>query len=495
MFELLLSSGMKRGSMATWTKMKTEGIPTGINSAATATWKTDIYFAGGLVSGAPSASLYKYSVTANQFIKLKDMPAPLSGAKAIMGDGKLYVWGGYNGTIYTSIFYIYTIATDTWTVGSIPGVANTRPGSVNAIMTNIGLDIYILGGDHGDATENGTSKFVKYNPLTNTWTALADFPNAISGGCAKVYNELIYVAYGNYNSGADNQAAIVSYDPVANTWTTVVNDIVTIDGPKLNPCSAMVGTKIHYWGGNPDSEDVIIFDPFDKSVVKGGTVPEELRGYGNSGFMARGKFYSLGPTPGAEFWTYDGYFGKAMPGLSVVPFQEFGTSAEITALLVGRSNFGTDLYPAFNWYLIRLTNGNWIVPQKPLRRATRYGDIASVNSEISKTIAGASWRISNPTDGTLNTINNWAILFSRIEGTTLPVQPTLGPKLANFSPQNDGFVPYSYAWSGIEVDANTQRTMGGSSWGGVGAANKNPQGTDTADLRPLFKYVSGEIGW
>lgn len=490
MFELMLGSITSKALGALWSKKVAANIPGDLSAAASATWKSDIYFAGGYNSiTGETATLYRYSITTDSFVRLKDMPQALRLATAVMGDGKLYVWGGYNGTTYVSVFYVYTITTDTWATLAQPPVVADRPGSAGTMMTNIGTDIYLLGGSGGAVSGNGTGNFIKYVPSTNTWTKLATFPNAIVNGNIVAYNNKLYVTFGNFNNGAGIQREMQVYDPPTNTWTKLLDDTTTIDGIRVGSNASVFGNKIHYFGGGGSGTTSLIYSPEDNQLTKGGQVPLELRQGNRGGSLLRNKFYTL---LNDTLWCYDPYYDKPKPDYVVIPFQEFYTASEFSsAFNVPGSSGSTMPDQGLNWLLIRYNNETWILPEKPIVRSSDFNSVKSYITGRTLSSNGYNYKLMGtvtPDDASTKQYGN---LFGRVSATYTPVV-SYG-KMAKLSNITLGFVPASFEWTNKPSGSTEQVTIGGSG----PAALVIPQFTTNAkcDLRPFIQVLSENFPW
>ena len=77
--------------------------------------------------------------------------------------------------------------------------------------------VYAVGGKVGRSRVNTVHK---YNPATNSWSAVAPMPTARSLVNAVVLNECLY-AVGGRLQDASCTAVVERYDPVADSWTTM----------------------------------------------------------------------------------------------------------------------------------------------------------------------------------------------------------------------------------------------------------------------------------
>lgn len=491
---LLATSGIATPPVTVWTKLSATGAPVGISDQAVATYKNDMYFVGGYdnVAAKEIASLYKFTPATNTFTKLADMPVAMRLHRCVMGVGKLYVWGGYDGNNYTSRFYIYTISSNTWATGTMPAAAN-RPGCAIAMMVNIGLDIYILGGANGDAPTAGTTNVVKYNPVANTWTTLPAMPGLVNNGSACVQDDKIFVAYGNNTNGTITNKSITCYDPITNAWTTKIADITTSYGSRTGAKAALFGDEIFYWGGQSASLKMAKYNPSTNTFTDNiGTIPTQANQFSN-GFKAKEKFYTIGSVTGTELWVYDPYAGKPKPSLVVIPFQEYMTASEFNTAGALSSN-GTATYEGMNWVLLRFNNETWLLPQKPLRtNCPLDSSYAYSPSGTSKMILGVSMTWYGPANTTITAGEPWTELFSRVSKSF-----TFGSisKIAQWDSATLGFgagANASYEWTRLANGAYDTWARGGSDPGAQGTTLNSTNGR--ANIRPLIKITSTNFPW
>ena len=90
------------------------------SAAGAAVWEGKIYSFGGSIDGTQfSNKLSVFDPVEETWTTLADMPLSLE-TKGEIVDGKLYVFGGYNGSVSDQVLK-YDIATDTWTfIGLMP---------------------------------------------------------------------------------------------------------------------------------------------------------------------------------------------------------------------------------------------------------------------------------------------------------------------------------------------------------------------------------------
>ena len=81
-----------------------------------------IYIFGGrtnTASGTETATVLRYSVSANTWTAMAPMPVAVAGSAAALGaDGKIYVVGGVSGGVTTNVVQVYDPAANSWTIST-----------------------------------------------------------------------------------------------------------------------------------------------------------------------------------------------------------------------------------------------------------------------------------------------------------------------------------------------------------------------------------------
>lgn len=171
----------------------------------------------------------------NSWTTRTPMPQAISGIKAAVANGKIYVMAA-------DVNYEYDPATDNWTVKT--PMPTARHGFGIAVCQD---KIYVIGG------ENGTYGYVNYlstnevyDPLTDTWETKKPMPTSRHQLEANVVNGRIYLIGGvtdNYRSIHTSVNEV--YDPATDSWTTKQPAPFAV----ARYASAVVDNKIYITGG------------------------------------------------------------------------------------------------------------------------------------------------------------------------------------------------------------------------------------------------------
>ncbi len=173
-----------------------------------------IYVPGGYTGSAYSSILYIYNIGLNSWTTGASVPAAVLWPVVVCSpsNNKVYVIGGYNGTAAQSTTYIYDVAGNSWTTGA--GIPVATYGSDGGLING---HIYMSGGDLGTATYN-------YNIATNGWTTTGATMAVTCRFAASGVDSSgrLWIAGGGFCSPTPSTTTRTArYDPVANNWTTV----------------------------------------------------------------------------------------------------------------------------------------------------------------------------------------------------------------------------------------------------------------------------------
>jgi hypothetical protein len=186
------------------------------------------------------------------------MPIDLYG-DACASDGTfVYCGGGYSFSSGTTlnVFNRYDPVANTWTaMASMPDTLTLMASAIYYPTTN---KIYVFGGEDGASGINTNATRI-YDITTNTWSAGANMPDVHSfaaGGYSSDTGK-IYIVSG-YNTGTVDSAQpnTWEYDPAADTW----NDL-TGSAPFPHPAGGMAFGVINgklYIAGGRDAANTII---------------------------------------------------------------------------------------------------------------------------------------------------------------------------------------------------------------------------------------------
>lgn len=178
---------------------------------------------GGAASGAPLRDLWEYDTETEEWNQLADCPcSPRYHPAFIQLEDKIFVGLGNNSSNLDD-WWEYDILTDTWTQkDDLPGPERHHP-------FYFGIDgIAYVGFGHGNNVNGNVNifnDFYQFDPATDEWTQLNDFPGeARVAGTQFDYNGKGYVLSGD----GDNHSFMPTgefweYEPETDEWTQLAS--------------------------------------------------------------------------------------------------------------------------------------------------------------------------------------------------------------------------------------------------------------------------------
>ena len=245
---------------------------------------------------APKAirSVEGYDFNAEKWIQISEMTTRRCRCGVAVVKGRVYVVGGFNGSLRVRTVDEYDPVADTWTsvasmearrstlgvavlrdciyavggfdgsmglnsaevldLSSVPSASESRrrlgacqgtyklnwksiaPMATRRSSVGVGVlggQIYAVGGYDGNSRQCLQTVEV-YEPATNVWTSVADMSARRSGAAVGILNGLLYAVGGH--DGPIVRQSVECYNPTANTWTTVA---------EMNNCRRNAGVVAH----------------------------------------------------------------------------------------------------------------------------------------------------------------------------------------------------------------------------------------------------------
>lgn len=186
-----------------------------------------------------------------KFEKIASMPdGGRSSAVSFVLDGKAYVALGRNSELLNSC-YQYNPQNDKWKeVAPFPGKAR-----VNSFAETIGNEAYVGLGYNSEIkvyNEGGTLRDLwKYNPKTNSWKQLADFPVESTNKCISfTYDNKIFIGFGFSVFGFEKD--LWMYDPQTDIWIELSQETVS---PRAGAVSCS-NSEYMYFGTGYDTHSL-----------------------------------------------------------------------------------------------------------------------------------------------------------------------------------------------------------------------------------------------
>jgi uncharacterized repeat protein (TIGR03803 family) len=284
------------GGTAPFTFKSTGTLPTGLSLGTT-----------GILSGTPTSSgTFTFTVTATDsteasasrsYTIIVGLWTPLTntapaaiGTMLLLTDGTVIAQGAgissawYKLTPDSSGSYV----NGTWS--QLASMSTPREYGGSMVLPN--GDVLFVGGEYSGssltANENNTGEI--YDPIANTWSAIAPFPQSQFGD-----GMLELLANGDVLAGYLNGPETYLYDPATNTWSTAGTKLHDDQSDEENWVKLPDGSILTYdiWSGNATGNPTAQrYLPTSNTWVDAGSVPLPLS---VSSFGSQSAFDELGP--------------------------------------------------------------------------------------------------------------------------------------------------------------------------------------------------------
>jgi N-acetylneuraminic acid mutarotase len=224
----------------------------GFTHAGCATDGTDIYFAGGYTSNMAgtgqifaSREVWKYSVAANGYSRLPDLPAARGSGQLEYLNGRLHFIAGANASrMDVSTHYVLSLANPAASWSTLAPLPNARNHAGSAVLNG---KIYYVGGQHGHDDNSTKTDVHVYNPATNGWTQLRSLPGPRSHISESTfgYNGRVFVIGGS-SSASTSLKDVLAYDPATDQWYPYTGLPTT----RVSGVAAAIGNTLYYTTGS-----------------------------------------------------------------------------------------------------------------------------------------------------------------------------------------------------------------------------------------------------
>jgi len=157
--------------------------------------KRYLYAIGGDIGAAPSDQVARFDLATNTWASLSAKPTPVSDVQGVVIGNRIYVPGGRLGSgAATDVFEAYDPQHDRWT--KLKPLPQARSGYALAVMEG---KLYLFGGWDGSAYH---PEVWQYDPDKDEWASRAPMPTARAFAAVAVVENAIYVLGGENSSGA-----------------------------------------------------------------------------------------------------------------------------------------------------------------------------------------------------------------------------------------------------------------------------------------------------
>lgn len=241
----------------TWTQIT--DLPKAITHVGTAVDGKNIYFAGGYIGETPGGQTYggqifattdvwKYNVDTKTWTAMPPLPQARGSGELALLEQKLHFFGGADiNRVDQGNHWVLSLNGGTsWT--SAAPLPNPRSHMGDTV---IGGKIYAIGGQHNvDANSVTQSSVHVWDPAQpDTWTTVASLPKARShiSSSTFVMGDRIIVVGGEIAYGSP-MSDVTEYDPVSNSWTA----LAPLPTARLSSVAGNIANQIFCTTGSPN---------------------------------------------------------------------------------------------------------------------------------------------------------------------------------------------------------------------------------------------------
>jgi N-acetylneuraminic acid mutarotase len=258
-------------------------VPLSITDAGGTAFNNKFYLAGGINPvGKTVNKFWEYDARQNHWKSLPDLPAYINHAGVVAANNKIYVVGGFDPIGIRlrwlmfadwkplKSFFIYDIATATWTKG--PDMPFARGAGGVAICDTA---IWYTGGINEQKEVAGD--FAYFSFAENKWYKLPSMPTARDHMRMELAGDKLYAISGRKDDLRKNLGAVEVFDLNTRKW----NKIQDIPTPRGGLGSIVSGKYIYTFGGESFFK---CFDEFERLDTETGkweklpSLPEARQG-------------------------------------------------------------------------------------------------------------------------------------------------------------------------------------------------------------------------
>lgn len=231
-------------------------MPVALTHAGVVADGDSIWMVGGLLGDYPdnlsTADVWRYSISRNTWTRGPSLPSARAAGGLVLLGRQLHFIGGLGSDGQSDVsthFWLDIDSGKTWNTAAPLPIPRNHLGA--AVVAG---KIYIIGGQHGrDETTQNLRDVHRYDPATNSWTAVASLPFVRShfGASTVVTPTGKILIIGGVTNGRAPLTNVTQYDPAANRWT----DIFAIPQARKAPVAFVDAGKLYVTTGSLGDHD------------------------------------------------------------------------------------------------------------------------------------------------------------------------------------------------------------------------------------------------
>ncbi len=223
-------------------------LPFQLENFATSVIDNQIYAVGGESESGVSGGIFRYTIDDAFWERLSDKPVPVTDIDASVIGNKLYLPGGkLDDRNIINDLAVYDPILDQWM--NLENLPEARSG-----YSSIAYEgrLYLFGGWDG---ENVRGTIFIYDPINNNWTVSeSELPQPIMNAGIAVANGRIFIIGGENQTGTVDSVYV--YNPSLdisdqNSWS----EVSALENPRANMAVVSLADLIYIFGGAQSSTD------------------------------------------------------------------------------------------------------------------------------------------------------------------------------------------------------------------------------------------------
>jgi N-acetylneuraminic acid mutarotase len=205
-----------------------------------------IYVPGGRLTGGEMTNVLEiYDPQTDLWTQGASLPAPLSGYALATYEGKIYLFGGWDGKAYLDSVFIYDPAQDGWTAGTPMLSARAFTGAAVA-----GDKIHVFGGtnDEGILAANEIYVPTMEGGADSPWSQATAMPEGRYGIGVGSVTDVIYLFFGRNDAAENSRLPVIRFGTGTGQWESINAGSQSI----FRSSAAVLGNTIYIVGGEAD---------------------------------------------------------------------------------------------------------------------------------------------------------------------------------------------------------------------------------------------------
>jgi hypothetical protein len=250
----------ERYDLRTGRRTELAPLPEPLNHMGVATHDGDVYVVGGAGEDLDRATnrFWRYDVARDRWTELPPMPTARTALGVAVLDDRLYAVGGKQGRVARGDVEAYSFGSGRWSeLTPLPSRADHIQ-----VAAHDGF-IYAAGGRN--ERRGVFADFSRYDPRSDSWTALPPLPGATSGAGLHPFGGRLVVPGGENPPEQYVTGRVVAYDPAARAWT----HLPAMEQPRHGFGSVAAGDRLFVFGGSRCAGQAVGVDTVDSLAVPG----------------------------------------------------------------------------------------------------------------------------------------------------------------------------------------------------------------------------------